>query len=390
LARRHILRVDSLASIFGRLEELVLAGSGEDEFEEIFKLLIAKLWDERHGGRAFDGGGARAAILDRLLADARREWPEILDGDARFLLGREHLERCAEALAGVSLGAGGGEALDAAFEFLTARAAKGKKGQFFTPRHVVELCVRMIAPARGETVCDPACGSGAFLQHAARRARVETWGFDFDPRAARIARAMQVVTPGGGGRIVRLNSLERPSIESHFDGNFDVILTNPPFAGELRERAILDGYRFGRGRARVERDVLFIERCVELLRPGGRLAIVLPHNKFAGAQHAELRRWLIDRLRVTAVVGLGRNTFMPHTSQKASVLFGVKRERVRDGGSGGAERIFFAVSERDGKTPQGEPRLRPGAGGAAGAAWQRVDHDLDEIEAAYARHREAG
>ena len=64
------------------------------------------------------------------------------------------------------------------FEFLTARAAKGRKGQFFTPRHVVEFCVRMIAPRDGERVCDPACGSGAFLEHAARHARVETWGFD--------------------------------------------------------------------------------------------------------------------------------------------------------------------------------------------------------------------
>ena len=71
----------------------------------------------------------------------------------------------------------------------------------------------------------------------------------------------------------------------------------------------------------MERDILFIERCIQLLKPGGRLAIVLPHNKVAADSLAFVREWLLRKARVLAVVGLGRNTFLPHTHQKASVLF---------------------------------------------------------------------
>ena len=128
---------------------------------------------------------------------------------------------------------------------------------------------------------------------------------------------------------------------------FDLILTNPPFAGEVREPQVLEGYATSRGRPRIERDVLFVERCTELLRPGGRLAIVLPHNKFAGSSFAYLREWLIRRARILAVVGLGRNTFLPHTHQKASVLFVQRRRQGEENAPD--EKTFFAISERDGK-----------------------------------------
>ena len=133
---------------------------------------------------------------------------------------------------------------------------------------------------------------------------------------------------------------------------FDVIATNPPFAGEVREGHILEGYESSRGKQRIERDVLFLERCVDLLRPGGRLAIVLPHNKFATSAWAYVREMLFKKARVFAVVGLGRNTFLPHTHQKASVLFATRR-LLGDTGRPD-ERIFFAISEKDGKNSKGQ------------------------------------
>src|SRR5262249_11834792 len=146
---------------------------------------------------------------------------------------------------------------------------------------------------------------------------------------------------------------------------FDVLLTNPPFAGEVRERCLLNAYEVSRGRVRVERDVLFLERCVELLRPGGRMAIVLPHNKLAMAAWGHVREWLLRKVRVLAVVGLGRNTFLPHTHQKASILFAQKGAARKDAP------IFFAVSERDGKDTRGQLLYRPEANGAR-SAWECV------------------
>jgi len=145
------------------------------------------------------------------------------------------------------------------------------------------------------------------------------------------------------------------------------VLTNPPFAGDVGD-AYGEHYELARGR-RVERDVLFIERCVSLLRPGGRFAIVLPHNKVGGDAWAFVRAWLLERTQVVAVLGLGRNTFQPHTSQKACVVIGQKRARPVALEAARDEEIVFFLGERDGKDHRG--RVVRGADGA-------VDHDLAE------------
>ncbi len=161
---------------------------------------------------------------------------------------------------------------------------------------------------------------------------------------------------------------------------FDVILTNPPFAGEVRERHVLDGYHVSQGKPRIERDVLFLERCVGLLRPAGRMAMVLPHNKFAAMEFGETREWLLRRCRVLAVVSLGRNTFLPHTHQKASILFVQRRTSDRE--KPREERIFFALSEREGKNSKGQLLLRQGSK-EEWPAWDRIDHDFEDIVAGF-------
>jgi type I restriction enzyme M protein len=161
---------------------------------------------------------------------------------------------------------------------------------------------------------------------------------------------------------------------------FDVILTNPPFAGELKEKHFLHSYSLHKAGRVLERDVLFLERCVQLLKPGGRLAIVLPHNKLGSQSWSFAREWLLQQMQVTAVVGLGRNSFLPHTHQKTSVLIGIKR--LRPAQEIDAERIFFAVSERDGKDSRGHFRLREDID-KRHALWERADHDLEDILKAF-------
>lgn len=424
MAKRHWNRLGDLESLFLRLEELILANSGEDEFEEVFKLIVAKILDERSGReprfRSYRDERATFAAIEELLAESERTWPGILDGDISPQLTPEHLQVCVEALAQHRVSGGDFQVIDGFFEFLVARTAKGAKGQYFTPRHVIDFCVRMLAPSKSDTVLDPACGSGGFLLHTLGYVRdhepltevalkrycgTKLWGFDISARAVRVAKALMVLVDDGATNILRLNSLLRPDMggllplveSSAADGTlltvedvcrtrmrrhkgFDLVMTNPPFAGEVREPHVLEGYAVSRGRTRAERDVLFVERCIELLRPGGRLAIVLPHNKFAGSAFASLRQLLMRRTRVLAVVGLGRNTFLPHTHQKASVLFAQRRHHgERDAPD---ERTFFAISEKDGKDSRGQIVCRA-ASSDRETTWERVDHDLEEIVTAY-------
>ncbi len=345
-----------------------MANSGQDPFEEIFKLLVAKLYDERRDGPSrFTAEGEPAAVqahVDELLTQATRRWAGLFEAEARSLLAPEHLAVCVETLAGYDLDATELRVMDAAFEFLVSKKAKGSKGQYFTPRNVVDLCVALVDPQPDELVADPACGSGGFLMGALKRgvAPQRIWGFDFDRRAARVARALMVFAGGEPGNVRYSNSLVRvgqtgvagtiETSDGERDGpGFDVIVANPPFAGEVREPQLLQQYELAAGQKRVERDVLFVERCVGLLRPGGRLGIVLPHNKLAAAQWTGLRRLLTTRTHVLAVVGLGRNTFLPHTHQKGAVLV-ARRPNVGETLPGDPA-TFFAVSEQDGKDASG-------------------------------------
>jgi type I restriction enzyme M protein len=385
MTRRHGFRHGDWESAALRLDEIICAHSGEDPFEEALKLLVAKLAHEMGAGRAAflarqrDDGAV--GEVNRLLRAAGERWRGILAPGAATRLNGPELVRCAAVLNRVRLLAGDLVGLDAIFEFMVTKAAKGQKGQYFTPRHVIAEVVAMVEPTAGERVVDPACGSGGFLRHALLQAPgCSVWGFDQDPRALRVARVMLAASGQATARLMRVDSLTRPqrrlragsapvledlmrTQEPRFRG-FDVVLTNPPFAGDVGcEYA--DAYELARGH-RVERDVLFLERCVELLRPQGRLAIVLPHNKVGVERWAYLRAWLLERVAVVAVVGLGRNTFRPHTSQKACVVIGCKRPKptrhFRD------EEILFFISERDGKDHRG--RLAFGPDG------ESIDHDL--------------
>lgn len=419
MAKRHRSRAGDLQSAFLRLEELVLANSGQDEFEEVFKLVIAKLFDEVHlGGTAFSGAGEPSEVgarIERLLRKADEHWPGLLPPLPSFNLTSEHLAVCVRELERHELHNEALETFDEFFEFLVARTAKGNKGQYFTPRHVVEMCVRMLDPQPGERIADPACGSGAFLLHALHHVRSQGslegkerssfWGFDLDDRAVRIARALSRIGGDGEIQFFRLNSLLKSALPANLfpdqtmpmtveevvgtrtprNGVFDVILTNPPFAGEIQEPNLLRLYELSLTKKKVERDILFVERCIDLLRPGGRLAIVLPYNKLTAAPFMPLRRWCIDRCHMLAVVGLGRHVFMPHTQQKVGVLFVRKKKHA---GERSSKSIFFAISEKDGKDSRGRHVFRsPQLATAIAPAWDKLDHDLDQVVDGFSNHR---
>lgn len=377
------------------LEELVLADSGKDEFNEIFKLIFAKIWDEKEAlenrkdktvefGKALDPD----ITFDRingLFKKACEEWPGIFKENEDIELAKRHLQVCVGPIEGVRLMGSNLRIMDDAFEYLLPTEAKKKKGQFFTPRHVVEMCVRMLNPTQKEYVMDPSCGSGGFLLHAMewcypaddndkrelrkhRYAAKYLWGVDFEARAAKTSRALMLIAGDGhtnifgpdvssldprtwfenasgqalmqGLRQAKLTAKKIPEQENlkdedkaweYFDElKFDLILANPPFAGEMKDRKMLIHYdlakpalkRAGDDKApKEERDVLFIERILKMLRPGGRAAIVLPQGKFNNSSLAFIREWILKKARLLAVVGLHPNTFKPHTGTKTSVLF---------------------------------------------------------------------
>jgi type I restriction enzyme M protein len=337
-------------SIVAHIEEVVLATSGEDAFELVFAVSAVRVV-----------GKAKARATSASIAKLARTHPELAITMPRDV-NDELVARVDALLARAFEGSDGRlQVLDAVFESLVPRVAKGDKGQFFTPRHVVDFVVRALAPEARDVVVDPACGSGAFLAHARAAAAVKTFGSDVDPRAIRVARLVALSQRRDPATIMRGDGLHGTQLPTA-----DIVATNPPFAG----RADADGFEVARVVRTPERDVLFLERAIDLLRPGGRLGIVLPYNKAAGASFSALRRWLVGRARIFAVVGLPRETFMPHTSQRTFVLFAKRRAKGELPRAN--ERALFAVSERSGKDAAGAPLARRDSASAPA-------HDLDEV-----------
>ena len=160
-----------------------------------------------------------------------------------------------------------------------------------------------------------------------------------------------------GEGLKRLEKLRKDET-SYKEFNFDILMANPPFAGDIKESRIIHKYDLGynaknKPKSKVGRDILFIERNLNFLKPGGRMAIVLPQGRFNNTSDKAIREYIAERARILAVVGLHVNTFKPHTGTKTSVLFVQKWDdklcpRVED------YPIFFAVSEKSGKDNSGE------------------------------------
>lgn len=442
LTLNDLQKTYDLVKIIKILEELVLANAGVDSFTEIFKLIYAKLFDEKKAKKRKDyevlfrqskEPNITYDVINKLFQKAVSEWPGIFSLHDKIDLTAGHLAICVPELEKIKLLDANLEVIDAAFEYLLPDVAKGKRGQYFTPRHAIDMAVKMLNPKDGEYIIDPACGSGGFLIHAMKHvwntslqktehqgkidyAKKYIYGIDFDDKPVKIARAMMLIAGDGKSHILKLNSLnpkewegdesekERARAElrdrlhkfenydqdksnkenfKYFD--FDILLSNPPFAGEIHETSLLRQYELakndkGKLRNKMERHILFIERSLDLVKPGGRLAIVLPQGVLNNTNMEYVRDYLLEKARILAVVGLHGNTFKPHAGVKTSLLFLRKWAEGED--IPVDYPIFMAVSKKSGKDNSGEYVYKKDNSGNVlydPQGKKYLDHDLDEI-----------
>ena len=381
----------SLKGLILEMEDEVLANAGVDVFEELFKLIFTKLFDEMESGRdekrhlIFKNYGDTEtelkAKIQILFDKARGKWKGIFSNDAKIQLTPSHLAVCVASLEGVKLFNSNLDVVDEAFEYLINKSSKGEKGQYFTPRYVIDCCVKMLNPKEDETLIDTASGSCGFPVHGIfhvwekimeeeglnkshlfttekKSGRYQNYvqnkvfAIDFDEKAVRVGRTLNLIAGDGQTNVLELNTLDferweektkdedwlrtysegwfkfsdlRAKKNDNRDFGFDVLMANPPFAGEIKETRILAKYELGKKengkyQANVSRDILFIERNLNFLKSGGRMAVVLPQGRFNNSSDKQIREFIAQHCRILAVVGLHGNVFKPHTGTKTSVL----------------------------------------------------------------------
>jgi len=391
--------IQNMRELIERLEHDALANAGVNSFDELFKLFFAKLHDEFRPKRKPTDSvefrvppGTPDQVYERfnsLFQEAKKRphWNEIFDAGDVLKLRGDALKLCAAALEPLSLAHTDLDAVDAAFEYLVNPEQKGQMGQYFTPRPVIKMAVKMLNPEDGEKVIDPSCGSAGFLIHTIRHVQQNNnwdqdhvyryandylYAVDFDDRLKKVAKTMMIIAGDGKANVFGVNSLDVRQWQNSpaaarigefskemRDGDFDLVLTNPPFAGKVTVKAQLVAFdlyelaltgglkededydsddvspdagtefsgasadskkRSTKSVSGMKRDVLFLERCLDMLKPGGRMAIVLPQGNLNNLGTRGLRSYIAKRARLLAVVGLPYNTFKPFTNTKTSVF----------------------------------------------------------------------
>jgi type I restriction enzyme M protein len=360
LKKSDLLNIVDLHRTVYMLEQRILANDGVNAFDELFKLIFAKLYDEQSKKRN-DELDFQIKInqdieltIENLFNKAKTKWNDVFKAKDEIELSRETLIAVVSELAEYKLFETDFEILDAAFEHMISGDSKGEKGQYFTPRPVIDVMVKMMNPQDDEKVLDPSAGSAGFLLHTFqyvlnndiieekdryRYAVNNLFAIDFDPRTVKIAKALMIIAGDGASNASHVNSLDLRvwdkdnkakydnAIASKYpNGGFDIIMTNPPFAGDVASSGGYLGYydlaRDSKQKTKgsEKRDLLFIERDLKLLKNGGRMAIVLPQGRFNNSSDKEIRTYIASQCRILGVVGLHGNSFKPYTGTKTSIL----------------------------------------------------------------------
>lgn len=220
-----------------------------------------------------------------------------------------------------------------AFQKMIQPSLRAGLGQYFTPHPIVELMTDVVSVNSQHALLDPFSGSSHFLKRAAEKAKdlsVRPVGVEKSARMARVALASASLGSTEPPKLLLGDSLVPPEDSALLrDEEFDVILTNPPFGSVMTPESLerLPHYDLaGRKKKRVPMELLGLERSIQLLRPGGRLGIVLPESVFSGQSMAEVRSWIIEKCHLVATVSLPPATFSPYGANvKTGILFLEKR-----------------------------------------------------------------
>ena len=372
--------------------------------DQIINLLFCKIYDEINTDldkeitfRAGIGESKEevATRIKNLFEKVKDEYNDVFEEEDRIKLPPETLVYVVGQLQNFCITEANRDAIGEAFEVFIGPALRGAEGQFFTPRNVVKTVVEILDPEPNEAIIDPACGSGGFLivalEHVWKKLEEEGkrrgWspglleskkkdvasryfrGIDKDSFLSKVTKAYMAIVGDGRGGVFCENSLKFPKqwpskvSEKVKLGSFEIVLTNPPFGKKIRvskkDDVSIDRYELGHKwkfdevsnrwiktnevNDEVSPQILFIERCLDLLKENGRLGIVLPDGILGNISEGYIRQFILDKAKVIGVIDCPIETFQPSTATKTSILILKKKE-----GEKKEYPIFMAIAKKCG------------------------------------------
>ncbi|MCP8313875.1 MAG: N-6 DNA methylase [archaeon] len=442
--KSDLVAATDLKSIFTRCNNYFYTNQGltqDKRFAEILKVLFCKIEDEKNYSEEDcefyitplekESITGLKRFRDRITSlfervKKRYETDNIFDKRDEIILNDRCLSFAVAEFQKYSMLETDADIKGVAFETFVGDNLRGEHGEFFTPREVVRMAAQMVMPKIGETVCDPACGSGGFLvmilkkmtpkfqEIASKKTRMSSdallreyadkyiRGIDFNPDLARVAKMNMVLNDDGHTGIFHRDSLipfeewDETLLEKIRPDSIDIVLTNPPFGKKcvIDDKKILRNFDLGHRWEKNESgkwvmtdqvehartpDILFIERCLDLLRPHGRMAIVLPDGILGNDHLGFVRQYILQRALLVAIIDCPVETFLPTVDTKTSVLVLKKKEDMSEPQTFD---VFMAVAKTCGHDRRGKKTyVRDTDGGIVYDVQNKpkVDNDLDTI-----------
>lgn len=361
-------------------------------FGELCKLIFVKISDEqkpRKKGEPYqfqikthEPSSKLAERINTLYDEQKKKDPEVFTESIK--VDDRVLRTVVSHIEAINLNKTDLDVKGVAFEQFMDGFFKGDFGQYFTPRPIIEFCVKMMKPENDWNVLDPACGSGGFLLHALDYMRNQAgdyydkdtvdyfnywhdfaakhlFGIEINDEIARVAKMNMIVHDDGHTNVISHDALDSiDKMNSHNRGfkkdRFDLILTNPPFGSIINktEKPYLSSYELGKtknakgkekDRDRQSSEILFIERIWEFLKSGtGKAAIVLPDGILTNSSSQYVRDFILEKFQLLAVVSLPQCAFAHFgAGVKASIIF-VRKRKVNEKPDN-EEAIFMAAPE---------------------------------------------
>ena len=365
----------SLKRVIYKCHTIIYENLGHDPsraFDEFIKIIFLKLFDEQNGkGKYYSFAvyeGERPEDVKKrikeLLEEAKSStsFSQIFNASSMdlvindFALYQVVLELQGFSFLGTTKTIDGIDIMGRIYEQIVGGTFRGGLGQYYTPRTIAEFMVDFLDVDIDEKVLDPACGTGGFLTMCINRIlkKVKSrdtsaaatdklleiirdfvdcrlYGIDIYDRICRVARMNLLFHGGSNPNIFNMNGLLTDEFLSEEvknlfkDNSFQKIFSNPPFAGIIKDRKILSKFKLGKRNGRVSSitpEVLFIEKIVELLNPGGKAGLVLPLGIFNNPSLRFVREFLFKNTKIIGVVGLPDFAFThTGTSVKGALLF---------------------------------------------------------------------
>ncbi len=409
-------------------------------FFELLKVIFCKITDERNIPQPLefyasseekssnDGRLTVQKRISKIFDKVKSRYPTIFDKNDEIKLKPISLAYIVSELQKYSFLDTVIDVKGKAYEEIVGANLRGDRGEFFTPRNVQRMLIKMLNITLDEKVLDPACGTGGFLvismndvikrlkeemvrtthkkesewndslrerlrESIKEKASQNFFGFDINPDLVKATKMNMVMNNDGSGNILRNDSLQHPHempeevkefLSKVFELDkdqirqpsdlalFDVVVTNPPFGTKLpvKDQNVLEQYDLGHVWKKEEGtnyyqtekicssrapEVLFIERCYQFLKPGGRLGIVLPNALLGapGLEYACIREWILQKFNLIASIQLNPDTFQPHNGTQTSVLILQKKTSKELQQGNRNYQVFFAIADKVGHDKRG-------------------------------------